>query len=63
MGVFFGTDGLRGKFNDDLSFSIIYNCGNALGSEIFGAKTFAILACAQQQALPISQKSTTLTLV
>lgn len=38
MGVFFGTDGLRGKFNDDLSFSIIYNCGNALGSEIFGAK-------------------------
>ncbi len=38
MGVFFGTDGIRGKFNDDLSFSIIYNCGNALGSEIFGAK-------------------------
>lgn len=38
MGVFFGTDGLRGKFNDDLSFSIIYNLGNALGSEIFGAK-------------------------
>lgn len=38
MGVFFGTDGLRGKFNDDLSFSVIYNCGNALGSEIFGAR-------------------------
>ena len=38
MGVFFGTDGLRGKFNDDLSFSVIYNLGNALGSEIFGAK-------------------------
>lgn len=38
MGVFFGTDGLRGKFNDDLSFSVSYNCGNALGSEIFGAK-------------------------
>lgn len=38
MGVFFGTDGLRGKFNDDLSFSVIYNLGNALGSEVFGAK-------------------------
>lgn len=38
MGLFFGTDGLRGKFNDDLSFSIIYNTGNALGSETFGAK-------------------------
>ena len=31
MGVFFGTDGLRGKVNDDLSFDIVYKCGNALG--------------------------------
>lgn len=32
MGVFFGTDGLRGKVNDDLSFDVVYKCGNALGS-------------------------------
>ena len=38
MGVFFGTDGLRGKVNDDLSFDIVYKCGNALGSEIAGAR-------------------------
>lgn len=38
MGVFFGTDGLRGRFNDDLSFSVSYNLGNALGGEKFGAK-------------------------
>ena len=25
MGVFFGTDGLRGRVNDDLSFDIAYN--------------------------------------
>lgn len=31
MGVFFGTDGLRGKVNDDLSFDIAYKVGNALG--------------------------------
>ena len=31
MGLFFGTDGLRGKVNDDLSFEICYRCGNALG--------------------------------
>ncbi len=31
MGLFFGTDGLRGKVNDDLSQSIAYKCGNALG--------------------------------
>lgn len=34
MGVFFGTDGLRGKFNDDLSFKVAYDLGNALGSEL-----------------------------
>lgn len=31
MGVFFGTDGLRGRVNDDLSFDIAYKVGNALG--------------------------------
>lgn len=31
MGVFFGTDGLRGRVNDDLSFDISYKVGNALG--------------------------------
>lgn len=38
MGVFFGTDGLRGKVNDDLSFDIVYKCGNALGAEKPGAR-------------------------
>lgn len=38
MGVFFGTDGIRGKFNDDISFSVAYNLGNSVGSEIKGAK-------------------------
>lgn len=38
MGVFFGTDGLRGKVNDDLSFDIVYKCGNALGAESIGRK-------------------------
>lgn len=32
MGVFFGTDGLRGKVNDDLSYHTAYKCGNALAS-------------------------------
>ncbi len=31
MGLFFGTDGLRGKVNDDLSYDIAYKCGNSLG--------------------------------
>ena len=30
MGLFFGTDGLRGIVNEDLSFDIAYKCGNAL---------------------------------
>ena len=38
MGVFFGTDGLRGKFNDEISVSIAYKVGNALASEIKNAK-------------------------
>ena len=32
MGVFFGTDGLRGKVNSDLSYDLAYRCGNALSS-------------------------------
>ena len=32
MGLFFGTDGLRGKVNNDLSWQTAYKCGNALGS-------------------------------
>lgn len=31
MGVFFGTDGLRGEIGNDLNHEIAYNCGNALG--------------------------------
>lgn len=30
MGLFFGTDGLRGRVNEDLSFNIAYKIGNAL---------------------------------
>ena len=29
MGLFFGTDGLRGKVNEDLTFDITYKIGNA----------------------------------
>lgn len=32
MGVFFGTDGLRGIVNEDLSYDVAYKCGNALSS-------------------------------
>lgn len=32
MSLFFGTDGLRGKLNDNLSASVAFKCGNALGS-------------------------------
>lgn len=31
MGVFFGTDGIRGKTNDELSFATAYKCGMSLG--------------------------------
>ncbi len=31
MGIFFGTDGIRGVVNDSLNFSLAYNCGNAVG--------------------------------
>ena len=30
MGLFFGTDGLRGKVNEDLTFEVAYKIGNAL---------------------------------
>ena len=30
MGLFFGTDGLRGKVNEELTFDIAYKIGNAL---------------------------------
>ncbi len=32
MGVFFGTDGIRGIVNDGLTFDLAYKCGNSLGS-------------------------------
>lgn len=34
MGVFFGTDGIRGVVNDYLTFDMAYKCGNAVGSTI-----------------------------
>lgn len=30
MGVYFGTDGIRGVVNNDLTFDTMYKCGNAL---------------------------------
>ena len=38
MGLFFGTDGLRGKVNGDLSYQVLYKCGNALGARYPGSK-------------------------
>ena len=38
MGLFFGTDGIRGQVNDDLSQATAYKCGNALGGKNRGAK-------------------------
>lgn len=32
MGVFFGTDGIRGKVNSELTFDLSYKCGNALAT-------------------------------
>lgn len=34
MGVFFGTDGIRGVVNNDLTYDLAYKCGNALGSTL-----------------------------
>ena len=38
MGLFFGTDGLRGKVNNDLSYDVAYKCGNALGGRYPNSK-------------------------
>ena len=32
MGIFFGTDGIRGIVNQDLTYSVAFKCGNAVGS-------------------------------
>ena len=32
MGIFFGTDGIRGIVNDGLTFDLAFKCGNAVGS-------------------------------
>ena len=32
MGVFFGTDGIRGIVGEELSFDVAYKCGNALST-------------------------------
>lgn len=32
MGIYFGTDGIRGVVNDELTYDLAYRCGNALGS-------------------------------
>jgi len=34
MGVFFGTDGIRGVVNQSLTFDLAYKCGNAVGSSL-----------------------------
>lgn len=31
MGVFFGTDGIRGIVNDSLTFDVAFKCGNSVG--------------------------------
>ena len=33
MGVFFGTDGIRGVVNEDLTHEVVFKCGNALASD------------------------------
>lgn len=32
MGIFFGTDGIRGVVNEDLTYSVAFKCGNALSN-------------------------------
>lgn len=40
MNIHFGTDGIRGKFNEDLTIDIAYKCGNSLnGNLIIGRDT------------------------
>ena len=41
MGLFFGTDGIRGQVNDDLSQATAYKCGNALGGKNKRCKVFS----------------------
>lgn len=43
MGLFFGTDGIRGKVNEDLSFNIAYKIGNALS--ILKDKPKVLIGC------------------
>lgn len=38
MGIFFGTDGIRGIVNNELTFDLAYRCGNALGASHPNAK-------------------------
>ena len=38
MGVYFGTDGIRGKFREELDFELAYSCGNALASKFENIK-------------------------
>lgn len=38
MGIFFGTDGIRGIVNNELTFDLAYRCGNALGASRPNAK-------------------------
>ena len=38
MGVFFGTDGIRGVVNDSLTFDLAYKLGNALSQKVLKPK-------------------------
>ena len=32
MGIFFGTDGIRGVVNEELTYNVAFKCGNSVGS-------------------------------
>ena len=34
MQSIFGTDGIRGRFNEEITYSLAYKVGNALGSSL-----------------------------
>ena len=38
MGIFFGTDGIRGVVNNELTYDLAFKCGNALGTNKPNAK-------------------------
>jgi hypothetical protein len=38
MGLFFGTDGIRGEFQKDMTAELCYRCANALSKQKQGAK-------------------------